>query len=118
MYAWIPLFGALVWFCQCRAPFQIASVDPHAYLGLMFAPSGMLWAMLIVWLAEGQPKYPTMTDSIAYISDIGAEGLKPLFITGCSITAVCFVMSLVVERWLRYRGRYVADVCHVVVLHR
>ncbi|PIL35690.1 hypothetical protein GSI_02420 [Ganoderma sinense ZZ0214-1] len=48
-----------------------------------------------------------MTGSIAYISDIGAEGLKPLFITGCSITAACFVMSLVVERWLRYRGRLV-----------
>ncbi|KAM5531010.1 hypothetical protein V8D89_015337 [Ganoderma adspersum] len=48
-----------------------------------------------------------MTDSIAYISDIGAEVLKPLFITGCSITAACFVMSLVVERWLRYRGRLV-----------
>lgn len=76
----------------------------------------MLWAMLIVWLAQGRPRYPTMTDSIAYISDIGAEVLKPLFITGCSITAACFVMSLVVERWLRYRGRYVVAVCHVVAV--
>jgi len=55
-----------------------------------------LWAMLIVWLAEDQPKYSSMSSNqrIAYISDIGANILKPLFITGCSITGVSFFLSL------------------------
>ena len=62
--------------------------------------------MLITWLAQGRPKYSTMDGSIAYISDIGADILKPLFVVGCSITAVGFVITLIVERWLRHRGRY------------
>lgn len=36
----------------------------------------MLWAMLIVWLAQGRPRYVSQEGSIAYISDIGASGLK------------------------------------------
>ncbi|KZT33973.1 hypothetical protein SISSUDRAFT_992450 [Sistotremastrum suecicum HHB10207 ss-3] len=76
----IPLIGSVVWFV-------------------------MLWVMLIVWLALGQPMYPTMQGKIAYISDIGARGLKPLFITGCCITAISLTLSLSIERWLRHRGR-------------
>jgi hypothetical protein len=55
-----------------------------------------LWAMIIVWLAEDQPHYSSMSDNqhIAYISDIGANILKPLFITGCAITGVFFFLSL------------------------
>jgi len=79
-YVWIPIFTAFVW-------------------------EGTLLAMLITWLAQGQPKYVSMDGSIAYISDIGADILKPLFIVGCSITAVGFVLTLMVERWLRHEGR-------------
>jgi len=82
-YVWLPLVSALVWF-------------------------GTLWAMLIVWLALGRPRYPSQDGSIAYISDIGASPLKPLFIAGCSITAVGFFFSLAVERFLRHAGRLVA----------
>jgi Frag1/DRAM/Sfk1 family len=39
------------------------------------------------------------------ISDIAADILKPLFITVCAITAISFVLSLVLERWLRHVGR-------------
>ena len=42
---------------------------------------------------------------IAYISDIGAQGLKPLFITGSVITTVTLDASFIVERWLRHTGR-------------
>ena len=80
-YVWIPILTAFVWV-------------------------GTLLAMLITWLAQGRPKYVSMDGNIAYISDIGADILKPLFITGCSITGVGFVLILVVERWLRHRGRY------------
>ncbi|KIL67468.1 hypothetical protein M378DRAFT_185555 [Amanita muscaria Koide BX008] len=79
-YVWVPFLGALVWF-------------------------GTLLAMLIVWLAQGQPRLPSQDESIAFISDIGADILKPLFITGCSITATAFVVSLAIERWLRHSGR-------------
>ncbi|KAF9048465.1 Frag1/DRAM/Sfk1 [Panaeolus papilionaceus] len=79
-YVWIPAFGAFVWF-------------------------GMLWAMLIVWLATGRPKYVSQEGSIAYISDVGASYLKPLFIAGCSVTGASFFLSLLIERYLRHSGR-------------
>ena len=80
-YVWIPIFTAFVW-------------------------EGALLAMLITWLAQGRPKYPTMDGKIAYISDIGADILKPLFIVDCCVTAIGFILTLVVERWLRHKGRY------------
>lgn len=76
----IPLFGAVVW-------------------------CGGLMAMLITWRAQGRPHYVSQTGNIPFISDIGADILKPLFIVICAITAVCFMLSLVMERWLRHSGR-------------
>jgi hypothetical protein len=76
----IPLFGAFIWF-------------------------GTLWSLLGTWLGQGKPKYVSQEGSIAYISDVGADILKPLFIAGSAVTAVCFVLSLTLERWLRHRGR-------------
>ena len=68
---------------------------------------GMLLAMLITWEAEGSPHYPSMSSNqhIAYISDIGAQGLKPLFIAGCVVTTVFLDLSFASERWLRHTGR-------------
>ncbi|KAI0787779.1 Frag1/DRAM/Sfk1 family-domain-containing protein [Fomes fomentarius] len=83
-YVWIPLFGSFIWFCT-------------------------LWALLITWLASGRPKYVSQGGKIAYISDVGADKLKPLFVVGCAITAVSFFLSLLVERWLRHDGRLVAN---------
>lgn len=80
-YVWIPILTAFVWV-------------------------GALLAMLITWLAQGRPKYVNMNGKIAYISDIGASFLKPLFIVACCITAIGFITILVVERWLRHEGRY------------
>ncbi|KZF24695.1 hypothetical protein L228DRAFT_102497 [Xylona heveae TC161] len=73
---------------------------------------GMLLAMLITWEAEGHPHYASMESGqrIAYISDIGAQGLKPLFITGCVITTVFLDLSFASERWLRHRGRLARNV--------
>ncbi|KAL9067245.1 MAG: hypothetical protein Q9161_007045 [Pseudevernia consocians] len=67
----------------------------------------MLLVMLIVWENEGHPHYPSMSPSqhIAYISDIGAQGLKPLFIAGCCCTTVFLDCSFASERWLRHTGR-------------
>lgn len=64
-----------------------------------------LLSLLLTWVGTGRPHYVSQNGSIAYISDVGADILKPLFITGCSITAVAFFLSLVVERYLRHSGR-------------
>ncbi|PPQ96254.1 hypothetical protein CVT26_005581 [Gymnopilus dilepis] len=83
-YVWIPLVAAGVWF-------------------------GSILAMLIVYLASGQPRYVSQQGNIAYISDVGASGLKPLFVTACCITAAGFFLSLVAERLLRHTGRLVPN---------
>lgn len=61
---------------------------------------GMLWVMIIVWLAQGQPQYTSMSprQQIAYISDIGADVLKPFFVTGSALTGTCFFLSLLSMR--------------------
>ena len=43
--------------------------------------------------------------TIPYVSDIGADTLKPLFITGSAITTLSISLTLVLERFLRHRGR-------------
>jgi hypothetical protein len=82
LHAFVPLFTAFIWFAT-------------------------LLAMLLTWLISGRPKYVTQEGKVAYISDIGASFLKPLFIVGCCITSVGFFLSLVLERLLRHRGRLV-----------
>jgi hypothetical protein len=42
---------------------------------------------------------------IAYISDVGAFGLKPLFISGSVVTTVFLDLAFISERWLRHTGR-------------
>lgn len=61
--------------------------------------------MIVTWKALGEPHYASQAGSFPEISDIGASFLKPLFITGASITAVGFFLSLVFERWFRHTGR-------------
>jgi hypothetical protein len=43
--------------------------------------------------------------SIAFISDVGAFELKPLFISASVITTILVDISLLSERFLRHRGR-------------
>jgi len=68
---------------------------------------GMLLAMFCTWEAEGHPHYPSMSQDqhIAYISDVGAFGLKPLFITGSVVTTIFLDLGFASERWLRHYGR-------------
>jgi TRAP-type C4-dicarboxylate transport system permease small subunit len=68
---------------------------------------GMLLAMFCTWEVQGHKHLPSMSDgqNIAYISDIGAFGLKPLFITGAVITTIFLDLSFMSERWLRHYGR-------------
>ena len=68
--------------------------------------------MLLDWIVqENRRRYPSMSEgqSIAYISDIGADRLKPLFIAGACVTTVFLDLSFVAERWLRHNGRLVPN---------
>ncbi|KAJ5364418.1 uncharacterized protein N7496_010131 [Penicillium cataractarum] len=71
----------------------------------------MLITMLCVWARDGKPIYPSMEkgQTIAYISDVGAYGLKPLFITGSVITVVFLDLAFLSERWLRHAGQLVPN---------
>jgi len=69
---------------------------------------GTLLGMLLFWTVhEGSPHITPMASNqhIAYISDIGAHQMQPLFIAGGTVTVVTFTSVFVAERWLRHRGR-------------
>ncbi|KAG0645250.1 sfk1 [Hyphodiscus hymeniophilus] len=68
---------------------------------------GMLLGLLIHWTSTGKPHYPSMADNqtIAYISDVGAESLKPLFIAGSCVTTVFLDLAFISDVFLRNRGR-------------
>jgi hypothetical protein len=75
--------------------------------------AGTVWlatllGLLLYWIiSESKVHYASMaeTQTIAYISDVGASHLKPLFIAGCVITTVLLDLSFGADRWLRHRGR-------------
>ncbi|KAJ5257276.1 FK506 suppressor Sfk1 [Penicillium angulare] len=77
----------------------------------------MLIAMLVTWVRDGEPIYPAMRNAngstdgqtIAYISDVGAYGAQPLFITGSVITVVFLDLAILSERWLRHAGQLVPN---------
>ncbi|KAL4930614.1 Frag1/DRAM/Sfk1 family protein [Aspergillus undulatus] len=71
----------------------------------------MLAAMLATWCIQGYPIYPGMEpgQTIAYISDVGAEGLQPLFIAGSAVTVVFLDLAFISERWLRHAGQLVPN---------
>jgi uncharacterized membrane protein YdcZ (DUF606 family) len=78
-----PIFGGLVWLAT-------------------------LLALLLYWVVNAhETHYSSMdeTQTIAYISDVGASTLKPLFIVGCVLTTVLLDLSFGADRWLRHKGR-------------
>ncbi|KAL2069141.1 hypothetical protein VTL71DRAFT_15479 [Oculimacula yallundae] len=68
---------------------------------------GMLLGMLLWWIVKEDSVHlfnMTAGQNIAYISDIGALQLQPLFIAMGTVTVVSFTTVFVTERWLRHRG--------------
>ncbi|KAI5193681.1 putative FK506 suppressor Sfk1 [Aureobasidium subglaciale] len=76
---------------------------------------GTLLGMLGSWIADGSPRYVSMEpgQKIAYISDIGAQHLQPLFIAGSAVTVVVFDLVFISERWLRHKGRLAHNTSNV-----
>lgn len=73
--------------------------------------SGTVWAitlltLLIYWLAEGAPRYPGQVNPVvAFISDIGAFRLQPLFITGGIITSLTLTATIISVHLARRQRR-------------
>lgn len=66
-----------------------------------------LTILLIRWLAVGRPRYPGQVNpDIPFISDIAAFTFKPVFIIGCTITAVCFVGTVYSVHHVRYSSSF------------
>lgn len=63
--------------------------------------------MLGWWIDRGSPRYPfeDAGQRVAYISDIGATRLRPLFIAGSATMVVVFDLAFISERWLRHKNR-------------
>ncbi|TWU77526.1 hypothetical protein ED733_007360 [Metarhizium rileyi] len=73
---------------------------------------GMLLGLLLHWIIDTDRRvYPSMEAgaTIAYISDIGASKLKPLFIAGSAVTVVLLDLAFLADRWLRHGGRLVRN---------
>lgn len=72
----------------------------------------MLLGLLIHWCVNTNFKhYVSMSPDqhIAYISDVGAGELKPLFIAGSCVTTVFLDLAFLSDLWLRHRGRLVPN---------
>ncbi|KAK9371057.1 Frag1/DRAM/Sfk1 family-domain-containing protein [Lipomyces kononenkoae] len=67
----------------------------------------MLVALMTVWAASDYRVYPEEDagTKVPYISDIGASGVKPLFIAAGAVQGTLFVLALMSERYLRHKGR-------------
>ena len=66
--------------------------------------------MLLYWtVGTNSRRYAAIPpdQKLAYISDIGAYEMKPLFIAGAVLTTITLDLSFLAERWLRHRGRLV-----------
>jgi hypothetical protein len=95
-------------------PTPSLTLPPSQWLPILsgFIWLGMLLGLLLYWIVGTHSRrYPAIPESqsLAYISHIGAYEMKPLFIAGCVLTTVTLDASFLAERWLRHRGRLVPN---------
>lgn len=89
---------------------QIASFYAHSHKRLHYFPiiASISWfstltTLLLRWVSLGCPRYPGQANpDIPFISDIAAFQFKPVFIIGCTLTAVCFVGTVYSVHHVRY----------------
>ncbi len=82
-------------------PKGFRNVSEHlTYLRLLPIITGVAWLttlsiLFIYWLAQGRPRYPAQSNPyVAFISDIGAFALQPLFVAGGAITAITLLSTI------------------------
>jgi hypothetical protein len=65
--------------------------------------------LLLRWLWIGQPRYPGQVNpDVPFISDIAAFTLKPVFVTGCTVTGLAFAAAVFGVHHVRYSPRFYA----------
>lgn len=85
------------------------------HLKLLPLVTGTVWVitlltLLIYWLAEGSPRYPGQVNPyVAFISDIGAFRLQPLFIAGGIITSLTLTATIISVHLARRERRLAAQ---------
>ena len=81
-----------------------ASHSP-SFSTLLTPPLGTILGLLIPWLLQSRPRLASFDpdQTVAFISDLGAFQLKPLFIAGAIATSVLYVLTLLADRFLRHR---------------
>ena len=61
-------------------------------------------SLLVIWLAQGHPRYRNNEATVVYISDVGADN-HALFIVLGTLTAVFFFVSIFLDYRLRHTER-------------
>lgn len=80
------------------------------YLRLLPIITGAAWlitlsTLFIYWLAQGRPRYPAQSNPyVAFISDIGAFVLQPLFVAGGTITAITLLSTILCVHLVFHRA--------------
>ncbi|WOO78295.1 Protein sfk1 [Vanrija pseudolonga] len=101
----------LPWYLNTRTLVSHLFFGPYIYVPLITALvwlAGLL-ALISVWARDGKPKYALKEASIVYVSNVAGKH-KAIFIPITCVTAVGFVLSLVLERWLRRVDRLPTDI--------
>ncbi|KFH40811.1 hypothetical protein ACRE_084940 [Hapsidospora chrysogenum ATCC 11550] len=89
---------------------EISSFYAHSHKRLHYFPiiASISWfstitILLARWFALGRPRYPGQVNpDIPFVSDIAAFQFKPVFIIGCTLTAVGFVGTVYSVHHVRY----------------
>lgn len=82
---------------------------PLRHLRFLPLAAGTVWSvtllsLLLYWLAEGRPRYPNQSNPyVAYISDIGAFRLQPLFIVGAILSSLTLVGTILAVHLVLYQ---------------
>ena len=66
---------------------------------------GTIIGLLVPWIVQGRPRLASFSQeqTIAFISDLGAFNLKPLFIAGAFATTGLYFVTLIADRIVRHR---------------
>ncbi|KAL2853504.1 Frag1/DRAM/Sfk1 family-domain-containing protein [Aspergillus pseudodeflectus] len=101
-YSCLPLLHASLW---------------HFWTDRLVYEAGMLMAMLGHWLSSGRPIYDTMqgTRTVPFISDIGSEAPKPVFVVGSIISMSLLTLSTALRQrqrqWLQHTSKGESKSC-------
>lgn len=73
------------------------------FVGFLFGAATLI-SLLVIWLAQGHPRYKQTESTVVYISDVGADN-HTLFIVLGTLTAVFFFVSIYLDFQLRHKYR-------------